>query len=161
MLTPNHYRLLFAVAVIAIVFGVALGSLPMVQFHIASGQPYGYSGPISTGPVGSNPGLAPPPTPSPTPISPHDPFIGAAAPAALRVPDGTMTVITAELVQLRWQPLAGTGNGLTVRRGQEFPVSGVDETGEWVRITVGQQSSWVRRNETNLPRVRVQDDFSS
>ncbi len=78
--------------------------------------------------------------------------------AYARVPHGTTVFITGD-VPLHWQPVTNSYGAITIPAGKTFHVSGVDSTGQWVRLTIGCEAGWVPRSATTLPRVVFRSSF--
>ncbi|MEL6150109.1 MAG: hypothetical protein AAFV33_00110 [Chloroflexota bacterium] len=173
-MSKQHYRYLFVAAAILAVIAVATGAFPALQIEMVSGQGYGTTDGTTTGDTttggttgtttgggngggsGSSDGGDGDPVRDAADL--NDPTIGSSTPATFRVPNGTRTVITTT-VEIQWDPIPGRGTGLAVQAGQEFPVSGLDATGNWVRLRIGNESAWVPRSATTLPPPRVVDGF--
>lgn len=91
----------------------------------------------------------------------NDPLVGSnpvVANAYARVPNGTTVFITSD-IPLHWQPVTNSYGGITIPAGKTFHVSGVDSTGQWVRLTIGCEAGWVPRSATTLPRVVFRSSF--
>ncbi|MEM6284390.1 MAG: hypothetical protein AAF787_19520 [Chloroflexota bacterium] len=186
-MNKQHYRYLFVAMAVLAVVAVATGTFPVLQVDLVAGQGYdttggttdggttgdttgtttggttgtttgGTTGTTSGGGGGSSDGDPDAETQLRDENDLNDPLIGSAVPATFRVPNGTRTTITGS-VEIQWAPSAGAGTGLLVQTGQEFPVSGLDATGEWVRLRIGNESAWVPRSSTTLPPPRVVNGF--
>jgi len=91
----------------------------------------------------------------------NDPRVGnnpVVVDAYARVPHGTTVLITGT-TPLYWQPVQFSYGAISIPAGKEFHVSGVDATGQWVRLTIGCEAGWVPRSATSLPPVVFRSSF--
>jgi hypothetical protein len=150
-MSNNHYRLLFVAIILSAVVAITFNTVPEFSIMPVLGYDYGGGSGGSGGGGGGGGGLGYDPLL-------NDPFVGSAEPAALRVPNGTKITIMSR-AELRWAPRVEAGTGMFTDAGNTFSVSGLDITGEWVRLNIGGQSAWVHHSETSLPPIRIQQSF--
>ncbi len=168
--SARQVRLVFLGVLLLLGIGVLANRLPLARLTIVSGQQYDTletenveaedNQNTTTQQSSSSNTTSQQPSGSSTSADSNDPFAGSLAveAAALRVPTGTRTDIT-EDAEIHWHPQRNTGTGLFVAEGQDFLVSGLDESGEWVRIIFEGEAGWVRRANTTVPPVRIQESF--
>lgn len=158
--SARQVRLVFLGVLLLLGIGVLANRLPLARLTIVSGQQYDTLETENVEAEDNQNTTSQQPSDSSTSADSNDPFAGSLAveAAALRVPTGTRTDIT-EDAEIHWHPQRNTGTGLFVAEGQDFLVSGLDESGEWVRIIFEGEAGWVRRANTTVPPVRIQESF--